>query len=76
MSSLVHHYTDTQGFTGVIEKSAIWATDFRYLNDSKELIYAWEAFVDKLVELSPVSAEHSEGYAAQLRALQLIKPST
>ena len=61
-----------RGFTGIIEKAALWATDFRYLNDSKELIYAWEAFVAKLVQLSSESSEYSEAYGAQLKALQLM----
>jgi len=47
----VYHYTDTQAFKGVIENAALWATDFRYLNDSGELIYTWAAFVERLEKL-------------------------
>jgi len=68
---IVYHYTDTQAFAGVVQNAALWATDFRYLNDSQELIYAWNAFVAKLEQLSSTPSEYSEAYAAQLKALQL-----
>jgi hypothetical protein len=50
--AIVYHYTETQAFAGIVEKAALWATDFRYLNDSRELRYAWDEFVAKLRELS------------------------
>ena len=56
-----------------MQNAALWATDFRYLNDSQELIYAWNAFVAKLEQLSSTPGEYSEAYAAQLKALQLMK---
>ena len=37
MGSIVYHYTDTQAFAGIVENAALWATNFRYLNDSREL---------------------------------------
>lgn len=39
MGAIVYHYTDTQAFKGVVEKAALWGTDFRYLNDSLELVH-------------------------------------
>jgi hypothetical protein len=71
--AIVYHYTDTQAFAGIVEKAALWATDFRYLNDSRELRYAWDEFVAKLRELSSVPGEYSEAYAAQLKALELME---
>lgn len=50
--AIVYHYTDTQAFAGIVEKAALSATDFRYLNDSRELRYAWDPFVAKLRQLS------------------------
>jgi hypothetical protein len=33
---LLYHYTDQQGLLGIIEDGCIWATHFRYLNDTSE----------------------------------------
>lgn len=35
----VFHYTDAVGFKGIMESGKLWATDYRYLNDSSELRY-------------------------------------
>jgi hypothetical protein len=72
VGSIVWHYTDTRAFAGLVETAQLWATDFRYLNDSKELIYAWDAFVEKLEQLAAEGGDYSEAYAAQLKALQLM----
>jgi hypothetical protein len=72
VGSIVYHYTDTQAFKGVVEKAALWGTDFRYLNDSLELVYTWTAFVDRLTQLSKEPGEYSEAYRAQLEALNLM----
>lgn len=69
---IVYHYTDTQAFKGVIEKAALWATDFRYLNDSGELIYTWAAFVERLEKLVEQPGDHARAYRAQLEALTLL----
>ena len=69
---IVYHYTDTQAFEGVAEKAALWATDFRYLNDSRELVYTWIAFVEKLEQLAAQPSEYSEAYGAQLEAPRLM----
>jgi hypothetical protein len=71
--AIVYHYTDTQAFAGILEKAALWATDFRYLNDSRELTYTWDPFVSRLGELSSAADEYSEACAAQLKALELMK---
>lgn len=72
MGSIVYHYTDAQAFAGMVQNTALWATDFRYLNDSRELIYVWEPFVAKLKELAPTPGEYSDAYKAQLEALRLM----
>jgi hypothetical protein len=70
--AIVYHYTDTQAFKGVIEKAALWATDFRYLNDSGELVYTWTGFVERLEQLVAQPGDHTEAYRAQLEALRLM----
>lgn len=41
LPSAVYHYTDTQGLLGILESGKLWATDYRYLNDSSELLYTY-----------------------------------
>lgn len=44
----LYHYTDARGLLGIIETRALWATDFRYLNDGKELLYPYEPLLHEL----------------------------
>jgi hypothetical protein len=67
---IVYHYTDSQALKGVVENAALWATDFRYLNDSQELIYTWAAFVERLEQLAAELSQHAGAYRAQLEALK------
>lgn len=34
----LHHYTDVNGLTGIIQRRALWATDIGFLNDSQEML--------------------------------------
>ena len=34
------HYTNLDGLKGIISNQHLWATDYRYLNDSSELVYS------------------------------------
>jgi hypothetical protein len=38
----VYHYTDAAGLNGILKSGTIFATDFRYLNDSSEIIHIFE----------------------------------
>jgi hypothetical protein len=69
---IVYHYANTQAFKGVVENAEVWATDFRYLNDSRELVYTWPAFVERLEQLAEQPSDHSQAYRAQLEALRLL----
>jgi hypothetical protein len=53
---IVYHYANTQAFKGVVENAEVWATDFRYLNDSRELVYTYvrDLVVDGLIDVSGV----------------------
>ncbi|MCV7277037.1 DUF2971 domain-containing protein [Mycolicibacter arupensis] len=66
----IYHYTDAQAFAKIIENAELWATDFRYLNDSREFRYAWKPFVKALRNLSPAGGDYSETYKAQITILQ------
>lgn len=41
LPSTVYHYTDQRGLLGILESGKLWATDYRYLNDSSELLYTY-----------------------------------
>jgi hypothetical protein len=71
-SKPIYHYTDARAFAGIVEKSTLWATDFRYLNDTQELRFAWDALVEELNKRTESSAEFAGAYAAQLKALQKV----
>jgi hypothetical protein len=66
--AIVYHYADPQAFVGIIRNAALWATDFRYLNDSRELRHAWDPFVAKLRRLSSEPGEYSETYGVESRS--------
>src|SRR5215813_9987824 len=35
----LYHYTGIQGLTGIIESRKLWATHYKFLNDSEEIIH-------------------------------------
>lgn len=70
--AIVYHYASAQAFKGVIESAQVWGTDFRYLNDSRELIYTWSVFVQRLEELTAQPSGDLDAYRAQLEALNLL----
>jgi hypothetical protein len=39
LPDVVYHYTDTAGLLGIVRSGVLWATDYRFLNDSSELSY-------------------------------------
>jgi hypothetical protein len=39
---ILYHYTNAKGLMGILESQCLWATDFRYTNDSSEIQYARE----------------------------------
>jgi len=59
---LLHHYTNAAGLAGIIGSSKLWATHYRFLNDSSEVNYGFSLFnslVNALLksEQDEVSAE-------------------
>jgi hypothetical protein len=53
------HYTDAAGLLGILRTSRIWASDFRFLNDSLEAVYARELFTNVLHQLENPALEPS-----------------
>jgi len=54
------HYTTAAGLLGILNSSAFWATDLRFLNDAQEAVYAHRLFVDAMrnVDNPALRAEH------------------
>ena len=44
---ILYHYTTAEGLRGIIEDKAIWASDYRFLNDATEFEYGMSLF-DKI----------------------------
>jgi len=42
----VFHYTDTSGLLGMLASGVLWATDYRFLNDSSEIAYIYRVASD------------------------------
>lgn len=47
---LLYHYRDSHGLLGIINTRTLWATQFQYLNDSAEFIYANELMKEAIAE--------------------------
>jgi hypothetical protein len=45
----LHHYTTFQGLKGIVETNTIWATHYRDLNDSTEVVHLKELLVEALM---------------------------
>lgn len=89
----LHHYTTAAGLLGIFEPKpfsaappsvsirslSLWASDARYLNDSKELSYAAESLADAMLDLvGPDDAAHTariHDLAANVRQGNFIDPA-
>jgi hypothetical protein len=47
---VLYHYTDANALLCILDDCAIRATDFRHLNDTQEIKYAWGEFEPGKVE--------------------------
>jgi hypothetical protein len=45
---LLYHYTDQKGLLGILDSKSIWATHFRYLNDTSEGRIVFSTALDEL----------------------------
>ena len=50
---ILYHYTTAIGLQGIIRDKAIWASDYRYMNDAKEFHHGHEIFRDVLKSYRP-----------------------
>src|ERR1035437_1163620 len=67
-SGLLYHYTDVDGFLGIVDSDCLRATHIRYLNDSREFVDALQhmgGLVDHLViEFDRCKADFSRALAS------------
>ena len=54
--AILFHYTSAAGLLGILKDRGIWATDIRYLNDSREYFYALEV-LREAIEIRKGSAK-------------------
>lgn len=47
-NELLYHYTDPQGFSGIIENKNLWATNAAFLNDTQEMTYGADLIAGEL----------------------------
>lgn len=52
------HYTALEGLKGILMSQSLWATDYRYLNDSSELLYSRVLIKDKLYPRILTDVDH------------------
>ena len=58
--SLVWHYTDANGLMGMIKDRQVWATHFRFLNDSQEGWFLDKPLTDFLENDEPMSSSERD----------------
>jgi hypothetical protein len=44
----LYHYTDVAGLIGILNSGSLWATNLRFMNDSRELDHARQLMIDVL----------------------------
>lgn len=47
--AVLYHYTDSNGLLGILDCKQFWATDFRFLNDGKEIYYGIDILLECLL---------------------------
>lgn len=57
---LLYHYTDVPGLIGICSSRSLWATNLRFMNDAKELTYAWKLMLHMLVEAKAKSSSPAQ----------------
>jgi hypothetical protein len=65
----LYHYTDAQGFKGIVESRELWATHIQYLNDAQEYHHAAELAARVLLERAQAAADpHEQAILGRLNA--------
>jgi hypothetical protein len=66
LPAFIHHYTTASSLQSIIVHHELWATDARYLNDSRELVHAEELIATALQEAaSRISNEWASRFISE-----------
>src|SRR5204862_6099100 len=57
---VLYHYTNMLGLCGIIDSQRFWATDIRYLNDSKEMSHCRQLFSIEIDAVGIKNANETE----------------
>lgn len=49
--STIYHYTNVEGFVGIVRSRSLWLSDYSYLNDKRELIHGIETIGESIREM-------------------------
>lgn len=66
LPSKLYHYTSLSGATGILRSNNLWATDFRFLNDSTELVYGAQLLAECLRKYCGEEDSHKHALLARL----------
>lgn len=69
----LYHYTDIEGFKGIIDSGTLWATEYRHLNDMEEFRYV-EQLIPESVSMLDLSRKCEE-YISQTLTEKVQKQS-
>ena len=64
---LLYHYTDQKGLSGIIDSGNIWATHFRFLNDTSERLEALDFITKSVDQIASTERDTSAKYRSDLR---------
>lgn len=66
----MYHYTDIEGFKGIIEDNCLWATNINFMNDSKEYKEGMELCYHEIESLLKTNIDEKEKeYLNQLKII-------
>jgi hypothetical protein len=65
---LLYHYTDAAGLRGILQTGRIWATNVRFLNDTKEGELPFEMVVEELAIAYAEAPEQTDLMVRHVRA--------
>jgi hypothetical protein len=70
LPDFLYHYTDAGGIDGILNSKTIWFSNFEFLNDSQEFIYARDFMMERLRYIERTSIDERErSLAGHLHAL-------
>jgi len=70
---IVWHYTNGEGFLGILQSSTLFATQVAALNDSKETEYATDLFKEAVKQVIAEKGDDRDGVAFLEEVLQFVK---